>query len=101
MIYFPPARNAEEQAFFNAIAATPDDDTPRLAYADWLDDQPAYKTCGACEGKGTYLGASPDRGNPTCSHCNGDGRVQTSDAARAQFIRVQCCKPIDGPEQVF
>lgn len=28
-----------EAEFLAAIAAAPDDDTPRLAYADWLDDQ--------------------------------------------------------------
>jgi uncharacterized protein (TIGR02996 family) len=34
---------SEEQAFLDAIAASPFDDTPRLVYADWLDehDQPA------------------------------------------------------------
>jgi uncharacterized protein (TIGR02996 family) len=28
----------EEEAFFAAIAANPDDDTPRLVYADWLEE---------------------------------------------------------------
>lgn len=28
----------EEQAFFRAIRARPDDDLPRLVYADWLDE---------------------------------------------------------------
>src|SRR5438132_1016345 len=39
-------------AFLDAIRAQPDDDTPRLVYADWLDDR--------------------------------------GDAARAEFLRVQC-----------
>ena len=29
---------SEEQTFLNAIAASPFDDTPRLVYADWLDE---------------------------------------------------------------
>lgn len=29
---------AERQPFLKAIAATPDDDLPRLVYADWLDE---------------------------------------------------------------
>lgn len=29
---------SDEEAFLRAIAANPDDDTPRLVYADWLDD---------------------------------------------------------------
>ena len=28
-------------AFFRAIEANPDDDTPRLVYADWLDENAA------------------------------------------------------------
>ena len=29
----------DEQAFLNAIVAAPDDDTPRLVFADWLDER--------------------------------------------------------------
>ena len=29
----------EEMAFLRAIDATPEDDVPRLVYADWLDDR--------------------------------------------------------------
>ena len=28
-----------EDAFFQAILETPDDDLPRLAYADWLEER--------------------------------------------------------------
>lgn len=34
-----PKPAAEEQAFLNAILAAPDDDTPRLVFADWLDER--------------------------------------------------------------
>jgi uncharacterized protein (TIGR02996 family) len=30
---------ADEKAFLNAIAAAPDDEAPRLVYADWLDER--------------------------------------------------------------
>jgi uncharacterized protein (TIGR02996 family) len=33
------ALSADEAAFLRAIGATPHDDTPRLAYADWLDER--------------------------------------------------------------
>lgn len=31
--------HADEQSFLTAILATPDDDTPRLVFADWLDER--------------------------------------------------------------
>jgi uncharacterized protein (TIGR02996 family) len=34
----PPARDTERAAFMTAIVATPDDDTARLVFADWLDE---------------------------------------------------------------
>src|SRR5438093_7159540 len=50
----------DEAAILSAIAAHPDEDTPRLVYADWLDDHAAYL-------------ADPDA-----------ARI------RAEFIRIQC-----------
>jgi len=50
----------EEAAILAAIAADPAEDTPRLAYADWLDDHAA------------------DRPDPPAAR------------VRAEFIRVQC-----------
>src|SRR3954468_2940925 len=32
---------SDAAAFFRAIEADPDDDTPRLVYADWLDERAA------------------------------------------------------------
>ncbi len=29
----------EEQSFLTVIVANPDDDTPRLVFADWLDER--------------------------------------------------------------
>lgn len=34
-----PKPSADEQAFLTAILAAPDDDTPRLVFADWLDER--------------------------------------------------------------
>ncbi len=42
-----------DEAFLQAIAETPDDDAPRLIYADWLDDH----------GQGDPAGRVPD--NPS------------------------------------
>src|SRR4051812_24308887 len=50
----------EEAALLAAIAAHPEEDTPRLAYADWLDE---------------HAGDLPD---PAAARI------------RAEFIRVQC-----------
>lgn len=50
----------DEAAILSAVAAHPGEDTPRLAYADWLDDHAAYLP-------------DPD-----------------SARVRAEFIRVQC-----------
>src|SRR4051794_39815561 len=55
----------QDEAFLQAIIERPDDDTPRLVYADWLEEH--------------------------------------GDAARAEFIRVQCQLfrlPPDAPDRV-
>ncbi|MBY0460563.1 MAG: TIGR02996 domain-containing protein, partial [Gemmataceae bacterium] len=31
--------STDEQAFLDAVLASPDDDTPRLVFADWLDER--------------------------------------------------------------
>src|SRR5579884_708793 len=35
----PRPRSPEEEAFLQAITANPDDETPRLVYADWLEER--------------------------------------------------------------
>lgn len=52
----------EEAALLAAIVAAPDEDTPRLAYADWLDENRPDRRPSPAEGP----------------------------SARAEFIRVQC-----------
>lgn len=46
--------------------------------ADALEDAGAttHKVkCRSCDGRGAYLGAGPDRGNPECEDCDGRGDV--------------------------
>src|SRR5262245_59374166 len=52
----------EQAALLAAIAANPDDDTPRLVYADWLDEHRPDRVPSAAAGA----------------------------SARAEFMRVQC-----------
>jgi uncharacterized protein (TIGR02996 family) len=64
---------SDRDALLAAIVAHPDDDTPRLVYADWLDEH------------------APDR---TPSPAAGP-------SARAEYIRVQCRlarRPFDAPD---
>jgi uncharacterized protein (TIGR02996 family) len=93
---------SDREALLAAVLDRPGDDTPRLVYADWLDDHasgPTTATCGECRGAG-------GRVNPTggyvefsgpypkwerCFRCKGEKVVVAPDpmAARAEFIRVQ------------
>lgn len=69
-----------------AIAANPDDDTVRLAFADWLDENAGTVECPKCKGK------KPRRWRDhsgICDVCNNAGFVHDNRAAQAEFIRVQ------------
>ena len=64
----------EDEALYKAIVANPDDDTPRLVYADWLDEN------------------RPDKKPSPAS----------GPSARAEFIRVQCrLGPMTSDEQGY
>jgi uncharacterized protein (TIGR02996 family) len=77
-----------EQAFLADILEHPDDDTPRLVYADWLDENAGAVACGSCAGSGNPV---PHTGPVyRCLTCDGTGRLTDGRAARAEFIRVQC-----------
>lgn len=79
------ATDAERFGFLGAIAAQPEDDTPRLVYADWLDERGSRQvTCPMCEG-----GFAP-AGWSECFRCSGSGTVaDRGEADRAAFIRWQ------------
>lgn len=104
---------SDSDALLAAILANPDDDAPRLVYADWLDENAVDVACGKCNGIGYAL--PPIRGipvkerigpdgrierymepqppliamHPKCENCNGTGHVSNGLAERAEFIRVQ------------
>jgi uncharacterized protein (TIGR02996 family) len=87
----------DELALLAAVLADPGDATPRLVYADWLDEHAGFEECTRCKDRGAvgwdYVNGM---GNPpkvyTCPECTAPGYVPKPDgrAARAEFIRVQC-----------
>lgn len=86
----------DRAALLRGVLEHPEDDNPRLVLADYLGDQPAWVACGRCGGAGRrYATVNPgcdneyDVDDGPCRHCT-DGRVPSADAARAEFIRVQC-----------
>jgi uncharacterized protein (TIGR02996 family) len=86
--------STDETALLATIAANPEDDTSRLVYADWLDENAdARVPCPTCNGKGesAYVigafGPFPN-GCPRCD--SGTVPADTSRQERAEFVRVQC-----------
>lgn len=83
--------DSTEAALLAAVRARPEDDVPRLALADWMEEHP-YDRCRRCDGHGR-VGWDYDNGGMLwhiCPECRGSGRVPNANAARAEFIRVQC-----------
>lgn len=78
--------------FLAEILAHPEDDGPRLVYADWLDEQDVPVACGRCVGEGREpaILAVGGFGTMRCTRCDGKGVVPGLLADRAEFIRVQC-----------
>lgn len=79
-----------ESALLEAIIREPDDDTPRLVYADWLDENSAEdRVCTTCRGDGNGYGGGKyavlTKG--ACPTCRGVGRVSDGRRKRAEFIR--------------
>jgi uncharacterized protein (TIGR02996 family) len=100
------------ERLLRAIRERPEEDTPRLAYADWLDENAGEKDCESCVGKCGHIvprlathrtpANAMRRGDfladksrtysahwEKCSACTGTGRVSSGNAARAEFVRVQ------------
>jgi uncharacterized protein (TIGR02996 family) len=76
-------------ALLATIVASPDEDTPRLVYADWLDENAdAMAPCPQCD-RGDTQG-SPKLWMSSCGACGGSGGVPAYPAARsrAAFIRL-------------
>jgi uncharacterized protein (TIGR02996 family) len=82
---------------YRAILCDPADDTLRLAYADWLDETAGTEECTRCKGRRVvgwdYVNGvgEPPKEYP-CPECTAPGYEPEFDgnAARAEFIRVQC-----------
>ncbi len=99
-------RTADARAFFAAIAADPDSDAPRLAFADflqeWASEHPVRVPCPnpscGCDAKKGFIRVNSGRryqyGEPRekkCGRCDGSGTVlDTAASERGEFIRVQC-----------
>lgn len=94
-----------ERALLKAILLNPDDDTPRLVYADWLEERDTVSVpCPQCIGTGSHAlnpyelaqrygthRAGVILAAARCGICHGTGNVpDTANADRAEFIRVQC-----------
>lgn len=89
--------STDEAALLRAICAVPDEDTPRLAYADWLDEQDQLpdRACPKCKGR-KWTPIEMTKKKVTCNTCfnvatqRASGTVHdTSRADRAELIRVQ------------
>ena len=73
-----------ERALMAGVLAAPDDDTPRLILADWLEENAGWMKCPVCDNESGY--------RVYCVQCEGSGRAGwASDGRRerAEFIRVQ------------
>lgn len=90
----------DDQALIAAVCDRPDDDTPRLVYADWCDDNDGMAECGWCRGTGedrkpgpfpTGTGITYEYVGPLgpCPRCKGARGVPNGLAARAAFVRAQ------------
>lgn len=101
-------------ALLAAICAAPDDDTPRLVFADWLEEQSVTRvTCPRCNGTGSHALPTEQlvfrygtRGEKRiaalehsgCGRCHGTGTVADDfNTQWAELIRVQCeLEPLRG-----
>lgn len=80
----------QQDAFLESIVADPQDDSVRLIFADWLEENSGnHNTCPVCLGSGFSPISDPKWGNDTCPNCTGDGKMHNGFANRAGFIRTQ------------
>jgi uncharacterized protein (TIGR02996 family) len=80
-----------EADLLREILACPDEDAPRLAYADRLDELAGRVECGRCQRDepGWRLGIGGEPPRVQCHVCQGTGSVSDGSAERAAFIRCQ------------
>jgi len=77
----------DEADLLRGVFATPDDDLPRLVYADWLEEH-ATGPCERCAGE-KFIALDADGSWQSCPRCNKSGTVPDDRRERAAFIRVQ------------
>lgn len=89
------ANMTEQQALLASVITSPDDDTPRLVYADFLQDQPTHTNCTVCRGTGILLMGGRGNGDTftpsyktKCSYCDGDGKVPSPDRKLGEYIKL-------------
>lgn len=82
------------EALRRAVLADPGDDTVRLAYADWLDEQSNSVTCHICGSNGGWMSqySNPSVWRP-CATCDGTGFEPDDVGHRARGIRWMCENP--------
>lgn len=81
-----------DDAFHAAIRANPVDDTPRLVYADWLDEQAERVPCGDCSGSGR----KPKAVRRVCAWCRGTGTARTGPPRTCRQCKGAGTKPTGG-----
>jgi uncharacterized protein (TIGR02996 family) len=81
----------DERAILRAVCRTPDDDLPRLVYADWLADNARSYPCPACGPRSIGFWMAGD----VCARCCGTRTVPDNRPARAEFIRGHVTKGSD------
>jgi hypothetical protein len=64
------------------VLSNPPDDAPRLAYADWLEENPRDVPC-------PQFGYEPGEVHALCARCQGRGTIPANHGERAEFIRLQ------------
>jgi uncharacterized protein (TIGR02996 family) len=88
---------SDEPALLAAIAEHPDEDTPRLVYADWLDDQDTVSApCDKCAATGWRFPGLD--GLPKCPDCSAPTKVMAC-LRKEQKRRYRCvaCRRIWRP----
>jgi uncharacterized protein (TIGR02996 family) len=79
----------DRELLLRAILDNPDEDTPRLMYADWLEEQHRPAVCHKCGGDGRHRMLGGTVVVPTrCTACDGTGTADGCDLA--ELIRLQC-----------
>jgi uncharacterized protein (TIGR02996 family) len=74
----------ERAAFIRAICINPVDDVPRLAFADWLQENAGTVPCPECP---PDEGEEPHPADIVCDRCGGRRTIPDGRRERASFIR--------------